>query len=208
MPREIETTDNSYSVSYEQVKLRSSQFKKSGLAQLKIEDGPERLGMVLEKAELQGLVDFWEDHGLIERRVKVVEKYQPAETSSMFSTDQTQKRVDEYEAQLPVVNAIVAAVCEVFEISLAELVSTKRTKSVSLGRRVLCYMLKNHTTLSTPQIGRLIKKDHSTVVVCSQQVDREMAGDIVIFATTAGRVSKSWEVRKSVNYIKQKAKLA
>lgn len=57
-------------------------------------------------------------------------------------------------------------------ISPVDVKSHRRAAIDSLARRVICYMLKKHSTYSLPRIGTLIDKDHTTVYWYLAQMKR------------------------------------
>jgi len=59
---------------------------------------------------------------------------------------------------------VLEDVCAQFNISMNDLLSPRRDKRATSARKTAYWRLKNETQWSLPQIGRLMKKDHTTVL--------------------------------------------
>jgi hypothetical protein len=59
---------------------------------------------------------------------------------------------------------ILEQICAEFDISMNDLLSPRRDKLATSARKAAYWRLKNETQWSLPQIGRLMKKDHTTVL--------------------------------------------
>ena len=70
---------------------------------------------------------------------------------------------------------IEATVATFFGITPADLHSTRRTKTVSVARMVAMFLARRHTHMSYPEIGRAMGKNHSTVVLAVQRLERSLA---------------------------------
>ena len=63
------------------------------------------------------------------------------------------------------VRAIRNIVCAHYGVTSIELESATRSKNISLARHVAMLMLREGTTLSLPEVARLLKRtDHTTVM--------------------------------------------
>jgi chromosomal replication initiator protein len=73
---------------------------------------------------------------------------------------------------------IKAAVAARFAIDPCEMVSARRSFTVSHPRQVAMYLCKQLTTNSLPEIGRRFgDRDHSTVIHAIKQVEKRRAED-------------------------------
>ncbi|RMF84880.1 MAG: chromosomal replication initiator protein DnaA [Planctomycetota bacterium] len=78
-----------------------------------------------------------------------------------------------YCARRPGVAEIEAAVAAYFDVTTDQIRSKSRDRSVSLARAVAAYLIRKHTPLSFPEIGRAIGgKNHSTILMAVQRVER------------------------------------
>jgi chromosomal replication initiator protein len=65
----------------------------------------------------------------------------------------------------PSIEKIQKTVAEHFKVSVADLKSRKRNRSVALPRQIAMYLIRQHTEASLPEIGRFFGgKDHTTVL--------------------------------------------
>jgi len=63
----------------------------------------------------------------------------------------------------PTVARIQAEVARFYGIELFEMLSTRRARTVTRPRQLAMFLARELTPLSLPLIGRLFKRDHSTV---------------------------------------------
>jgi len=76
------------------------------------------------------------------------------------------------EISVPYIQNLVA---EYFNVSLSNLISNKKKRSLSYPRQVAMYLSRQYTKLSFEQIGKLFgNKDHSTVIYAVKRVKKEM----------------------------------
>lgn len=64
---------------------------------------------------------------------------------------------------LPPMERIIRATCTVTGLTRNELLSSRRSKEFIHARHIAIYLAREYTTLSLPQIGRAMNKDHTTV---------------------------------------------
>lgn len=82
------------------------------------------------------------------------------------------------ESAFPSVLSIQREVCKYYNISRADLVSTRRTKNVMEPRHVAIYLSRKLTTRSLPYIGgKFGGRDHTTALHSVQMVEQRMARD-------------------------------
>ncbi len=67
---------------------------------------------------------------------------------------------------------IETAVSAFFGITPADIHSSRRTQTVSLARAVAMFLTRRHTRMSYPEIGRFTGKNHSSVVLAVQRVEK------------------------------------
>lgn len=72
---------------------------------------------------------------------------------------------------------IIPAACEVFEVSRRLLLSEARSKHIVLARQAVIYLARELTDVSFPQIGRMLNRDHSTVVYSYHVAKKRMQDD-------------------------------
>jgi len=73
---------------------------------------------------------------------------------------------------------IVSVVCQKYQISRNELVSTRRYKRLCQPRHLTYYLCRELTTTSFPMIGRLLGgRDHTTILHGCNKIDARMASN-------------------------------
>jgi chromosomal replication initiator protein len=83
---------------------------------------------------------------------------------------------------------IEAVVAAYFGVTPADLHSTRRTKTVSAARMTAMYLARKHTNMSFPEIGRHMGKNHSSVVLAVQRMQRVLNdGNLLEWVTPAGK---------------------
>lgn len=64
-----------------------------------------------------------------------------------------------------------------------------KRKENSHERQILCYLLKKHTNLSVSEIGKIVEKDHATVIIGNQEI--------------AEKLKESQKLQEEVNKLEQ-----
>lgn len=73
------------------------------------------------------------------------------------------------------VKQIQKAVCDHFQIKVAEMKSKKRQKSLMIPRQLAIYLCREYTQISLPQIGKDFgNRDHSTILHSYQKIKNEI----------------------------------
>jgi chromosomal replication initiator protein len=72
---------------------------------------------------------------------------------------------------------IEQTVSRYFEVTPADLHSSRRTRKVSLARMVSAYLARMHTRMSYPEIGRFMGKNHSSVLLAVGRMEKLLAND-------------------------------
>jgi hypothetical protein len=62
------------------------------------------------------------------------------------------------------IKPVIRAVAKYYGVSLADLLSCRRSRSVARSRHVAMYLAKELTRHSLPAIGRMLDRDHSTIL--------------------------------------------
>lgn len=72
---------------------------------------------------------------------------------------------------------VITKVCEYYGLSRDKMMGTSRKKDVLLPRQVSMYFCRNLLSMSLPAIGKLFKKDHSTVSNAIDKIEEVMRQD-------------------------------
>ena len=79
---------------------------------------------------------------------------------------------------LPTPNLIISQVCKFYSVDESVLRGTLKNKGTAEARQVAIYLIRKLTNLSTPDIGKELNKDHSTVLYSINKIsDALNAGD-------------------------------
>ncbi|MFP4104559.1 MAG: chromosomal replication initiator protein DnaA [Phycisphaerae bacterium] len=82
---------------------------------------------------------------------------------------------------------IESVVAAYFGITPADIHSSRRTRTVSVARMVSMFLARRHTRMSYPEIGKFMGKNHSSVVLAVQRMDKALAaGDELKWMTPMG----------------------
>ncbi|MHC4982401.1 MAG: chromosomal replication initiator protein DnaA [Planctomycetota bacterium] len=88
-----------------------------------------------------------------------------------------------------------------FGITPADIHSTRRTRTVTVARMVAMFLARRHTQMSFPEIGRAMGKNHSSVVLGVQRLERLLArkDDLVWFTPLGKKSMKAENVLELLN---------
>jgi len=68
-----------------------------------------------------------------------------------------------------------------FGVQPEQILSRSRDRTVTVARAIAMYLVRRHTLLSFPEIGRLFgNKNHSTVLMANQRVEKWLADDATV----------------------------
>jgi len=74
-------------------------------------------------------------------------------------------------------NSVVAAVARFYDVKIRDMQRPVRHRIVARARMIAMFLLRNCSNLSFPEIGRIVGRDHSTVIHGVNQVTRVWATD-------------------------------
>jgi chromosomal replication initiator protein len=82
---------------------------------------------------------------------------------------------------LPTPSLIISQVCKFYSIDETVLRGTLKNKGTAEARQVAVYLIRKLTNLSTPDIGKELNKDHSTILYSIKKVETALkSGDDVL----------------------------
>lgn len=91
---------------------------------------------------------------------------EPVNNSPVEVPGQAVKRAEELATS---VWAIIDAVASFYGVRRIALLSQRRTKNLVYPRHIICFLAHTHTEASFPVIGRIMKRDHTTIIHGSQR---------------------------------------
>ena len=77
---------------------------------------------------------------------------------------------------LPTAGLIINQVCKFYSVDESVLRGTLKNKGTAEARQVAIYLIRKLTNLSTPDIGKELSKDHSTVLYSINKVEKALKG--------------------------------
>jgi chromosomal replication initiator protein len=91
-----------------------------------------------------------------------------------------------HTCQTPNVDSIIRMVGTRFGVSREQILSKSRDRTISLARAAAMCLIRKHTLMSFPEIGRAMgNKSHSTVVMATQRIDRLLKQNSTVTWKTA-----------------------
>jgi hypothetical protein len=85
--------------------------------------------------------------------------------------------VDEPTTIMPMIGDIKRAACRYFDIDPIDLDSSRRTLKLVYPRQLVMYLAKKKTGKSLPEIGRRLKRDHTTVLHGVRKIEQSVRSD-------------------------------
>lgn len=91
---------------------------------------------------------------------------------------------------------IITAVCKYFAVTKEDILSGKRKKELVLPRQIAIYLIREQTTKSLPEIGKIMGgKDHTTIMHAEKKISELLKVDKVVKESVE-------DLRNSLNTIK------
>lgn len=75
---------------------------------------------------------------------------------------------------------VLTEVCKIYKTTPAMVLSNSRKAEFTAPRHLFCYVLRYHYTLKTTTIGRILIKDHSTVIHACNQIENYLEYDKIL----------------------------
>ena len=92
-----------------------------------------------------------------------------------------------HTSQTPNADNIIRLAGNRFGVTREQIFSKNRDRSISLARAVAMYLVRKHTLMSFPEIGRAMgNKNHSTVLMATQRIEKLLREDATVTWKTAG----------------------
>jgi chromosomal replication initiator protein len=108
-----------------------------------------------------------------------------------ITPDIARRALDDYISQQrpPDAAAIERVVAAHFGVTREQIRSKSRDRTVSLARAITMYLIRRHTRMSFPEIGRALgNKNHSTVLMATQRMERILERDgSVLWKSLSGK---------------------
>ena len=114
----------------------------------------------------------------IEGTVKKIRAYVDLNGMELTLTNISRAINDMFKSEgsaLPTPSLIISQVCKFYSIDETVLRGTLRSKGTAEARQVAVYLIRKLTNLSTPDIGKELNKDHSTILYSIKKVESALA---------------------------------
>ena len=116
--------------------------------------------------ELEGALNRVVAHAALSREVITVEQ------AKLALQDLVQRRAS------ITVTMVIDTVCDYYDLSVADILSTSRSKRVSAPRQMVMYLSREETKASLPQIGEALGgRDHTTVMYGYDKIKKKIEQD-------------------------------
>lgn len=134
-----------------------------------------QLGLDLPKPVLEYIAEnITSNIRQIEGTVKKLLAYRELDNASM-DPDTVMRAVRDLirnsDSFMPSPEVIIEETGKCYGIEVSDIMSTSRTKEVTMARQVSMYIIRQLTKLSLPEIGRVFGRDHTTVIHSLEKVE-------------------------------------
>ena len=114
--------------------------------------------------QLEGAVKRISAHSFL-NGVPITREMAQSCISDMISADQSPQMT---------VESIINKVCKKYGLSEEDIKGRKKTKEIAMARHICIYIIRKMTELSLPAIGRVLGRDHTTVMSSLQVIETEL----------------------------------
>ena len=166
-----------------------TRFEWGLLASIEAPDYETRMAIIKTKANSLGLdlsdevcnyiaVNVTNNVRQIEGTVKKIMAYRDLNNMPLDLPNISRAINDMFKAEgntLPTPSLIISQVCKFYSVDESVLRGTLKNKGTAEARQVAIYLIRKLTNLSTPDIGKELNKDHSTVLYSIKKVEQALA---------------------------------
>ena len=168
-----------------------TRFEWGLLADIQPPDYETRMAIIKNKAYSLGLdlndevcnyiaVNVTSNVRQIEGTVKKIMAYRDLNSMPLDLPNVSRAISDMFKSEgnaLPTPSLIISQVCKFYSIEEDVLRGTLKNKGTAEARQVAIYLIRKLTNLSTPDIGKELNKDHSTVIYSIKKVETALKGN-------------------------------
>ena len=167
-----------------------SRFESGLLASISVPDYETRMAIIKTKAISLGLdlnddvcnyiaTNVTNNVRQIEGTVKKIMAYRDLNNMPLDLPHVSRAISDMFKSEgnsLPTPSLIISQVCKFYSVDDSVLRGTLKNKGTAEARQVAIYLIRKLTNLSTPEIGKELNKDHTTVLYSINKVEKALAG--------------------------------
>ena len=169
-----------------------TRFEWGLLASIEAPDYETRMAIIKRKAASLGLIlgddvcdyiaiNVTNNVRQLEGTVKKIKAYHDLDNMPLDLPNVARAIDDMFKSEgnaLPTPGLIINQVCKFYSVDESVLRGTLKNKGTAEARQVAMYLIRKLTNLSTPDIGKELSKDHSTVLYSINKVEKALkAGD-------------------------------
>ncbi len=169
-----------------------SRFESGLLSSISAPDYETRMAIIKTKANSLGLelpddvcnyiaINVTNNVRQIEGTVKKIMAYRDLNNMPLDLPNVSRAINDMFKSEgnaLPTPSLIISQVCKFYSVDESTLRGTLKNKGTAEARQVAIYLIRKLTNLSTPDIGKELNKDHSTVLYSINKVEKALkSGD-------------------------------
>jgi chromosomal replication initiator protein len=92
----------------------------------------------------------------------------------------------------PYMRQIIAAVCEAYQVNDTDLLSERRGQPIAFYRQIAMYLCCRLTFHGLPTIGRVFKRDHTTVLYARDSIAQKRNNDEKLRSELAALEAQLW----------------
>jgi chromosomal replication initiator protein len=152
-----------------------------------IKDKAERLQLPLQSEHIQYLAEsittnIRDIEGAL-NKISAKLRINPKQADSILSQVVSQRSIDDSEAGEHKCgpDKILQSVCRFYNVSKAEVLGDRRSKSISTARQITMWFFKHELGFSYPVIGKMIgNRDHTTAMYGSAKVEKTLKKDVML----------------------------
>lgn len=111
------------------------------------------------------------------KKIKAMSEIMGEAVDMKLAERATQDIMRESPGLYPTPELILKEVCAYFSITSERIIGLSKTRDVAQPRQILLYLIRDMTDMSLPEIGRFIKRDHTTVMYAINKVTEQIAAD-------------------------------
>ena len=159
------------------------------MASIEAPDYETRMAIIKTKADTLGLtlpddvcnyiaVNVTNNVRQLEGTVKKIMAYRDLNNMPLDLPNVSRAITDMFKGEgnaLPTPSLIINQVCKFYSVDESVLRGTLKNKGTAEARQVAIYLIRKLTNLSTPEIGKELNKDHSTILYSVNKVEQMLA---------------------------------
>ena len=168
-----------------------SRFEWGLLADVQPPDLETRMALVNEKAHLLGLdlssqiVEYIAEsvtnnvrqlEGAL-KKIKAMNEIMHADVTMSLVEMAIRDIIKESPGLYPTPELILKEICGYYNITADKIFGISKAKDIALPRQIMLYLIREMTDLSLPEIGKFVKRDHTTVLYAINKITDQLQKD-------------------------------